>query len=42
MESDVTTDRLEWESPAAFPISDIESRADRADIWMLNDLAPLS
>ena len=40
MEPDV--DRSEWEAPYAVPISEMESRADQADIWLLNALAPVS
>ena len=30
------TTRAPWEAPAATPLTDTESRADQADIWMQN------
>ena len=39
---DTDARRLEWEPPAAIPLTDTESRADQADISMRNDIAPLS
>ena len=36
------TDRLEWEPPTAIPLTDTDSRADEADIWMRNALVPIS
>jgi hypothetical protein len=34
METDAP--RLPWETPAAIPVTDTESRADRSDVWMQN------
>ena len=34
--------RLPWETPAATPLTETESRADRSDIWIQNDIAPFS
>ena len=28
--------RLEWDPPAAIPVTDTASRADQADTWMAN------
>jgi hypothetical protein len=30
--------RLAWEPPAAVPLTDTESRADRSDVWMQNGI----
>ena len=29
-------DKLEWEAPAATALTDVESRADVADVWLDN------
>ena len=29
-------DKLEWEAPAAIALTETESRADAADIWIQN------
>ena len=33
---DADAQRIEWEAPTAIPLTDTESRADRADVWLQN------
>ena len=37
-----TDARLDWEAPAAIPLTDSEGRADQADVWLQNAATVIS